>query len=226
MKRINLVNLGFTREPEKDFKDDGATFYCYSLGRLLITKAIGAGFLYLCAEMEDGKLYYDEYSQLPHYPGIRTLEEIPLSLVEKEDLVNFKKACVLYEKEYIEAESKIKEPTEEELAELYYRITEERKEELDMARKLITDNIDLIATIPYDKVYLREDLFSSYRNLIRYAATDIAAETEKMYTYQTKSYKRALMSEHYDDQGNYIPSYRHFYLEDIVDYINKINQIK
>ena len=110
MKRINMTKYGFIRNEKEDFSDDGSRFQGYMTlpnSRLRISKHISNGQAYLSSSMNGNKLDYTEYSKLPHYKDATwNYNGVSIDSLTDEDLANFYNACVEYEKEYIEAESK------------------------------------------------------------------------------------------------------------------------
>ena len=144
MKRINMTKYGFIRNEREDFHDDGNNFKGYATGpnsRLRISKLVSEGRAYLSADMNGCKLDYTEYSKLPHYKdAVWNYNGIDMGSLTDEDLVNWYNACVEYEKEYIEAESKVVFPTIEEIRNQCIRIRSIRRQELNNITKLINEN--------------------------------------------------------------------------------------
>lgn len=163
MKRINMAKYGFVRNEREDFSDDGSRFQVYMTSpnsRLRITKHTSDGQAYLSANMHGNKLDWDEYSKLPHYKDATWhYNGVDVDSLTDDDLVNFYNACVEYEKEYIEAESKIVFPTIEEIRNQCIRIRKIRQQELDAITKLINENgtkLLLGLTSDYDLRNLRD----------------------------------------------------------------------
>ena len=144
MKKIIMKKYGFIRNEKEDFHDDGNNFKGYATGpnsRLRITKLVSDGRAYLSSDMNGCKLDYDEYSKLPHYKDATwNYNGVDMDSLTDEDLVNWYNACVEYEKEYIEAESKIVFPTIEEIRNQCIRIRNIRKQELNNITKIINEN--------------------------------------------------------------------------------------
>ena len=144
MKRINMTKYGFIRNEREDFHDDGNNFKGYATGpnsRLRISKLVSDGHAYLSADMNGNKLDYSEYSKLPHYQdAVWNYNGVDMNSLTDEDLVNWYNACVEYEKEYIEAESKVVFPTIEEIRNQCIRIRSIRRQELNNITKLINEN--------------------------------------------------------------------------------------
>jgi hypothetical protein len=141
MKRINMTKYGFIRFEEGDFSDDGNRFTGYTISsnsRLRVSKLVSDGRVYLSSSMDGNKLDHTEYSKLPHYQAA-TWEYNGVSVADltDQDLVNWYNACVEYEKEYIEAESKIMFPTIEEIKEQCKRINAIRLAEIDEVSNLL-----------------------------------------------------------------------------------------
>ena len=168
MKRINMTKYGFIRNEREDFHDDGNNFKGYATGpnsRLRISKLVSEGRAYLSADMNGCKLDYTEYSKLPHYQEATWLYNgKEVELLTESDLHNWYNACVEYEKEYIEAESKIVFPTIEEIRNQCIRIRKLRQQELSTITKLINDNgTSLLLGITSD--YELRNLRDYYKNL-------------------------------------------------------------
>lgn len=144
MKKIIMKKYGFIRNEREDFIDDSSRFTGYATGpnsRLRISKLVSDGRAYLSADMNGNKLDYTEYSKLPHYNEASwKYNGVNMDLLTDEDLENWYNACVEYEKEYIEAESKITFPTIEEIRNQCIRIRSIRQQELNSITKLINEN--------------------------------------------------------------------------------------
>ena len=144
MKRINMAKYGFIRKESEDFTDDSNRFTGYTISsnsRLRISKLVSDGRAYLSSDMNGCKLDYTEYSKLPHYQdAVWNYNGVDMNSLTDEDLVNWYNACVEYEKEYIEAESKVVFPTIEEIRNQCIRIRSLRQQEFDSITKLINEN--------------------------------------------------------------------------------------
>lgn len=172
MKRINMTKYGFIRNEREDFHDDGNNFKGYATSltsRLRISKLVSSGNVYLSADMHGNKLDYAEYSKLPHYKNATwDYNGVAIDSLTDDDLVNFYDACVEYEKEYIEAESKIAFPTIEEIRNQCIRIRKLRRQELNAITKLINENgTELLLGLTSD--YDLKDLRDYYKSLKRAA---------------------------------------------------------
>lgn len=168
MKRINMAKYGFIRNEREDFHDDGNNFKGYATGpnsRLRISKLVSDGRAYLSADMTGNKLDYTEYSTLPHYHEATWMYNgKEMELLTETDLHNWYKACVAYEQEYIEAESKVVFPTIEEIRNQCIRIRSIRKQELNTITKIINENgTSLLLGITSD--YELRNLRDYYRKL-------------------------------------------------------------
>jgi hypothetical protein len=141
MKRINLSKYGFIRNENEDFHDDGNNFKGYATGpnsRLRISKLVSDGRAYLSADMNGCKLDYTEYSVLPHYKdAVWNYNGVDTNSLTEQDLINWYNACVEYEKEYIEAESKVVFPEIEEIKQQCKLINSIRQAELDEIKSLV-----------------------------------------------------------------------------------------
>ena len=107
MKRINLVKYGFVRWPEGDFSDDGSHFQTYKVGRVRVTKHVSDGQAYIDGDINDGKLPYEVYSNLPHYKATGKLNGVSIATLAEDDLQELYEACQAYEVEYTNAENSI-----------------------------------------------------------------------------------------------------------------------
>lgn len=136
MTRINLVKYGFVRWPENDFSDDGSKFTCFRAGKnVRVSKCVADGQVYLSIDSAVGKrtLPYDVYKELPHYNDATwKYNGVSVASLTDKDLIDFYNACMLYEMEYEEAESKIMYPTIEEITNKATRITAKRMAELEI----------------------------------------------------------------------------------------------
>jgi hypothetical protein len=108
MKRVNLTKYGFVRWPEEDFSDDGSRFLAYRVGeRVRVTKCTYNGEVFISARIDGAKLPYEVYSKLPHYSALDKLNGVSIATLTDDDLFELLAACVLYEKEYADAENNI-----------------------------------------------------------------------------------------------------------------------
>ena len=160
MNRINLVKYGFIRWPEEDFSDDGSRFSCFRVGRVRVTKLVSDGQAYIDGDIRDGKLPYDIYSKLPHYPLLGKLNGVSLAGLTEEDLQDLYADCQAYEVEYTNAENSIKYPALDELKEQCKRICTMRLIECGIVEDLMKDHSFEAATkfSPYDWKSLQEYL--------------------------------------------------------------------
>ncbi len=163
MKRINMTKYGFIRNEEEDFHDDGNNFKGYATGpnsRLRISKLVSDGRAYLSSDMNGNKLDYTEYSKLPHYKDATwNYNGVDMDSLTDEDLVNWYNACVEYEKEYLEAESKVVFPTIEEIKLQCETINAIRQAEIDEVSTLL-ERIAVRFVLEADKYTLNN--FQSY----------------------------------------------------------------
>jgi hypothetical protein len=131
MKKIMMNKYGFIRWPEEDFSDDGSRFYAYRVGRVIVTKCTFNGEAYISASANiSNKLPYEVYSKLPHYSALDKLNGVSIASLTDNDLFNLCEACLMYEKEYAEAENNIQMPTLEEIKKQCARVQLKRKQEL------------------------------------------------------------------------------------------------
>lgn len=127
MKKIIMTNYGFTRWPEKDFGDDGSRFTVYRVGdRVEVSKTTYKGEAFIDATIHGTKLPYEVYSKLPHYPFLGKLNGVPIEALTSEDLTELYENCLVYEKEYTDAENSIQMPTLEEIKEQCVKVQAKR----------------------------------------------------------------------------------------------------
>lgn len=170
MKKIMMNKYGFIRYEDEDFSDDGNRFICYLTSpnsRLRISKHVSDGQVYLSSSMEGNKVDYTEYSKLPHYKKA-TWEYNGTSILglTDEDMIDFYNACVEYEKEYLEVESKIVFPTLVELRNQCSRINKIRQQEIKEVEDLLQKaslNLFLKGTSDYELRSIR-DYYKSLTN--------------------------------------------------------------
>jgi hypothetical protein len=116
MKKIMMTKYGFVRWPEEDFSDDGSRFLAYRVGeRVRVTKCTYNGEVFISARIDGAKLPYEVYSKLPHYQALDKLNGVSIATLTDDDLFELLAACVLYEKEYADAENNIQMPTLKEI---------------------------------------------------------------------------------------------------------------
>jgi hypothetical protein len=163
MKKIMMNKYGFIRWPEEDFSDDGNRFYCYKVGkRVRVSKLVSDGVAYISARVDHGELPYEIYSKLPHYSKLDDLNGVSVISLTDNDLFNLCEACLMYDKEYSEAEAAIVYPTVDEIREQCIKIKAKRIAELVKVEAELARNItDLALTIPeWQWKTLREYLIS------------------------------------------------------------------
>lgn len=140
MKKVMMTKYGFVRCPEEDFSDDGNRFQAYKVGRVRVTKLIADGEAYIDGDIRDGKLPYDVYSKLPHYPHLGKLNGISLTALTDEDLQELYEDCQSYEAEYTAAENSIKYPSLDEITEQCKKLCAKRLVELGTVEDLMRDH--------------------------------------------------------------------------------------
>lgn len=140
MKKVMMTKYGFVRCPEEDFSDDGNRFQAYKVGRVRVTKLIADGEAYIDGDIRDGKLPYDVYSKLPHYPHLGKLNGISLTALTDEDLQELYEDCQSYEAEYTAAENSIKYPSLDEITEQCKKLCAKRLVELGTVKDLMRDH--------------------------------------------------------------------------------------
>lgn len=181
MKRINMTKYGFIRNEMEDFHDDGNNFKGYATGpnsRLRISKLVSAGRAYLSSDMIGNKLDYTEYSKLPHYKEATwNYNGVDMNSLTDEDLVNWYNACIEYEKEYIEAESKVVFPTLVEIRNQCFMLNKIRQQEIKEVEELLQKvslNLVLKGTSDYELRRVRDyykNLTNHFYNLDTYPQT-------------------------------------------------------
>ena len=140
MKRIVMNKYGFIRRESEDFHDDGNNFTGYSISpnsRLRVSKLVSDGQAYLSCDMTGNKLDYTEYSKLPHYNAAWDYNGVSLESLTEQDMIDFYNACVAYEKEYLEAESKVVFPSIEDIKLQCETINAIRQAEIDEVKSLL-----------------------------------------------------------------------------------------
>ena len=117
--------------------------------------------------MGGNKLDHTEYSTLPHYRDANwNYNGEDLEDLTEQDLVNFYNACIEYEKEYLEAESKTVFPTLEEIKAQCERINQVRQDEIDEVTTLlqvVAPNLFLKGASDYELRNLRNE----YQSLLK-----------------------------------------------------------
>lgn len=138
MKKIMMNKYGFIRTPESDFSDDGNRFYTYRVGkRVQVTKCTYKGEAFISASIDSTKLPYEVYSKLPHYSALDKLNGVSIDSLTDQDLFDLCEACLMYEKEYTEAENSIKMPTLEEIKEQCIKVQAKRMAEFAEVEALL-----------------------------------------------------------------------------------------
>lgn len=170
MKRINMAKYGFIRREREDFHDDGNNFTGYSISansRLRVSKLVSDGHAYLSCDMNGNKLDHTEYSKLPNYQKATWTYNGPkLESLTEQDLIDFYNACVEYEKEYLEAESKVVFPNIEEIKNQCIRINNIREAEIKEVEDLIQKvslSLFINGTSDYELRSIR-DYYKSLKN--------------------------------------------------------------
>lgn len=138
MRKIVMTNYGFVRWPEEDFSDDGSKFYCYRVGeRVRVSKCTYKGEVFLSGRIDGTKLPWEVYSKLPHYSALDKLNGVSIDSLTDQDLFDLCEACLMYEKEYNEAENNIKMPTLEEIKEQCIKVQAKRLAEFAEVETLL-----------------------------------------------------------------------------------------
>jgi hypothetical protein len=168
MNKIMMTKYGFVRWPEEDFSDDGTRFTCYKVGkRVRVSKAVCNGQAFIDARIDGFKLPYEVYSNLPHYLATGKLNGVSVASLSDNDLFCLVEACLLYEKEYEEAENSIVMPTYDEIYAQASRVKAVRGGELVIAERYLKENI---AEVTYNlSVYDWKEI-QSYFSMLKDAA--------------------------------------------------------
>ena len=168
MKRVMLTKYGFIRRSEQDFGDDGNRFACYCAGdRVRVTKHVSDGQVYIHASIDSGKLPYEVYSKLPHYFALDALNGVAIEYLTDERLREFYDNCLLYEKEFIEAENAIVMPTISEIKVQCMKVRAKRQEELAEINRCFTVAV-VLKVDKYEWNDLRQYLLSLEDSVSRY----------------------------------------------------------
>ena len=142
MTRINMTKYGFVRFPEGDFSDDGTRFQCYLAGDIIVTKTVSNGEAYISGNSQpqgtNPLLTAKEYSSLPHYASLDTLNGVSVSSITEEDLDTLYQACLAYSKEWHDAANALQYPTRDEVRCVLNCLYHVRACELAEVEKLLT----------------------------------------------------------------------------------------
>jgi hypothetical protein len=87
------------------------------------------------------KLPYEVYSNLPHYLATGKLNGVSVASLTDNDLFDLVEACLMYEKEYEEAENSIVMPTYDEIYAQASKVKAVRGGELAIAEQYLKENI-------------------------------------------------------------------------------------
>jgi hypothetical protein len=158
-----MNKYGFVRWPEEDFSDDGNRFYCYRVGkRVRVSKLVSDGVAYISARIDHGNLPFAVYSKLPHYSKLDDLNGKSVISLTDNDLFDLCEACLMYEKEYSEAETAIVYPSVDEIRSQCIKVKAKRMAELAEVEAELARNITKLAlTVPeWQWKTLREYLVS------------------------------------------------------------------
>lgn len=164
MNKIMMTKYGFVRWPAEDFSDDGTRFTCYRVGkRVRVSKAVCNGQAFIDARIDGFKLPYEVYSDLPHYLATGKLNGVSVASLTDNDLFDLVEACLLYEKEYEEAENSIVMPTYDEIYAQASRVKAVRGGEFVIAERYLKASI---AEVTYNlSVYDWKEVQSYFRML-------------------------------------------------------------
>ena len=180
MKKIMMTKYGFVRWPEEDFSDDGNRFYCYRVGeRVRVSKLVSDGVAYISARIDHGTLPFAVYSTLPHYSKLDDLNGRSIISLTDNDLFDLCEACLMYDKEYSEAEAAIEYPSVYAIREQNIKVKAKRMAELAEVEAELARNITKLAlTVPeWQWKTLREYLVS----LKKATEFDVDEKSKAMY---------------------------------------------
>jgi hypothetical protein len=158
-----MNKYGFVRWPEEDFSDDGNRFYCYRVGkRVRVSKLVSDGVAYISARIDHGNLPFAVYSKLPNYSKLDDLNGKSVISLTDNDLFDLCEACLMYEKEYSEAETAIVYPSVDEIRRQCIKVKAKRMAELTEVEAELARHITKLAlTVPeWQWKTLREYLVS------------------------------------------------------------------
>ena len=185
MQRIILTKYGFIRDKEEDFSDDGNRFQCYKVGkRVRVSKLVSDGEVYISARIDGSRLTYEEYSKLPHYRDLDVLNGVSQSTLTEADLVKLFTDCMIYEREYEEAERNAKFPTFEEIRDKYQRVKALRAAELIHISSMIS--VDKLMSWSKSKLTSFQDYYNSLKRLSSLNPEELAAR--QLGTAHSKTY--------------------------------------
>ena len=146
MKKIMMNKYGFVRWPEEDFSDDGNRFYCYKVGnRVRVSKLVSDGVAYISARVDRGTLPFAVYSKLPHYSKLDDLNGVSVISLTDNDLFDLCEACLMYDKEYSEAEAAIEYPSVYAIREQCIKVKAKRVAELAEVEAELARNVTKLA---------------------------------------------------------------------------------
>ena len=181
MKKIVMTKYGFIRNEREDFSDDGSRFQGWATSpnsRLRITKCVSNGQVYLSCDMNGCKLSYEEYSKLPHYQKAGwDYNGVSIESLTEQNMIDWYNACVAYEQEYIEAESKVVFPTLDEIRDQCIKLNSIRSAELKEAEALLQKvalNIFVQGTSDYELKEIRryyKELKNRFYDVDKYPQT-------------------------------------------------------
>lgn len=181
MKKIVMTKYGFIRNEREDFSDDGSRFQGWATSpnsRLRITKHVSNGQVYLSCDMNGCKLSYEEYSKLPHYQKSGwDYNGVSIESLTEQNMIDWYNACVAYEKEYIEAESKVVFPALDEIRDQCIKLNSIRSAELKEAEALLQKvalNIFIQGTSDYELKEIRryyKELKNRFYDVDKYPQT-------------------------------------------------------
>jgi hypothetical protein len=171
MKKIMMTKYGFVRTPAEDFSDDGNRFHAFKVGqRVRVTKCVSDGEAYIDGAITTGKLPYEIYSKLPHYPHLGRLNGVSVAALTDEDLQELYEDCLSYEAEYTAAEAYTKYPTKDELTLKCNRIQAKLLLEMSELETIMSKHAVEAATkfSKWEWQYLQDYLKNMVQELSRY----------------------------------------------------------
>jgi hypothetical protein len=132
-----------------------------------VTKCVSDAQVYIHASIDSSKLPYEVYSRLPHYFALDALNGVAAAALTDERLRELYDNCLLYEKEFTEAENTIVMPTISEIRIQCMKVQAKRQEELAEINRCFTAAVALKVD-KWEWSNLRDYLLSLENSVSRY----------------------------------------------------------
>jgi hypothetical protein len=110
-----------------------------------VSKLVSDGVAYISARVDHGALPFAVYSKLPHYSKLDDLNGVSVISLTDNDLFDLCEACLMYDKEYSEAEAAIEYPSIYAIREQCIKIKAKRMTELAEVEAELTKNVTKLA---------------------------------------------------------------------------------